>query len=248
VDIPQPRLTPEIPKGLGGRRSSHWALWLLLGGLALGIIGFFGATVDAVVSINDDITARFPDSYRKEVAERMKDVPDLVRDTALIVESPAVPGRYDGMVQRGRVLRSQFGARKPAFVLTQTVLKRTGLFRTFVQAFATAIIVEYRFSSIEQTNLFLDHAYFGEVAGASVLGIHAAAKKYFSKKVAELDVAETAMLVGVIQAPSKYSPFENLEKADSRRTEVLRKMKEADLITDAEMDIAVAEPILPERD
>lgn len=76
-------------------------------------------------------------------------------------------------------------------------------------------------------------------------GIEAASQYFFGKPAVELNPAEAALLAGVINRPTTYSPFRNPEAARGRRNIVLRLMKNQGYITDAEMTQWQSEP-LPE--
>jgi len=71
---------------------------------------------------------------------------------------------------------------------------------------------------------------YGTVGGQTALGAGAAARIYFSKRVQDLKLHESALLAGLPQAPSEYSPFRAEEKAKARRNQVLRKMAELGMI------------------
>ena len=66
--------------------------------------------------------------------------------------------------------------------------------------------------------------------GAGAFGVSAAARIYFGKRLAELSVAEAAMLAGLIKAPSEYNPIRNLEAARQRAAQVLDAMVETGAI------------------
>src|SRR5690625_4470237 len=75
--------------------------------------------------------------------------------------------------------------------------------------------------------------------GASVWGVEAAARHYFSHSAEEMTPAEAAVLAGVTNAPNKYDPVLNPENSKKRRDSVLRKMHEQEFITQEEYDEAV---------
>jgi len=75
--------------------------------------------------------------------------------------------------------------------------------------------------------LYVNNTYFGEGA----YGIRAASEVYFGKAPARLTIPEAAMLAGMPQAPSGYSPFHNLKGATERRNEVLQNLVEVGQIT-----------------
>jgi penicillin-binding protein 1A len=73
---------------------------------------------------------------------------------------------------------------------------------------------------------------YGTVGGQTAIGAQAAAKVYFSKNVNQLDLREAALLAGLPQAPSTYSPTRNEGAALARRNEVLRKMAELGMVSE----------------
>lgn len=103
-----------------------------------------------------------------------------------------------------------------------------------------AMAVESRYSKDEILDMYLNSTYFGEGA----FGIDEAAKTYFNKEAKDLDLAESAMLVGILPAPGAYSPISgNPKYAKDRQTYVLKRMVEDKKITTAEKDAALAQPL-----
>ena len=90
---------------------------------------------------------------------------------------------------------------------------------------------------------YLDSIPYGTVGGQSAIGIKAAAKIYFSKNLKDLNLRQAALLAGLPQAPSDYSPTRSRKAARFRRDEVLRKMAELKMITPAKADAAIAKPL-----
>jgi penicillin-binding protein 1A len=82
--------------------------------------------------------------------------------------------------------------------------------------------LEAAYSKKEILSLYLNHIFLGNGA----YGVEAAARKYFDKDVRELDLGQLAMIAGLAQAPSRYSPFVDEEAAYKRRNEVLDNMVE----------------------
>jgi penicillin-binding protein 1A len=78
---------------------------------------------------------------------------------------------------------------------------------------------------------YIDTVPFGTVGGQSAIGARAAARIYFSKPVKDLTLREAALLAGLPQAPSDYSPTRAPAAAKARRDEVLGKMAELGMIT-----------------
>lgn len=87
--------------------------------------------------------------------------------------------------------------------------------------------------------IYLNESYYGHFA----YGIEAAAQAYFGKSAAELDLAECAMLAGLLQSPAAYTPLEHPEAAAARQRVVLDLMVKDGYISQAAADLAAAEPL-----
>ena len=99
--------------------------------------------------------------------------------------------------------------------------------------------MEDELSKNEILTLYVNKIYLGEGA----YGIRAAAKKYYSKSLENLSIAEMAMLAGLPKAPSKYNPVANPERALTRRNWIISRMHELGYINQAQHDEAVNAPI-----
>ncbi|PNK60362.1 penicillin-binding protein 1A [Psychrobacter sp. FDAARGOS_221] len=99
--------------------------------------------------------------------------------------------------------------------------------------------IEQELSKEEILTLYVNKIYMGEGA----YGIRAAAKKYFSKSLESLSIAEMATLAGLPKAPSQNNPVSNPEEALERRNWILGRMLELGYITQAEHNEAVNSPI-----
>jgi penicillin-binding protein 1A len=102
-----------------------------------------------------------------------------------------------------------------------------------------AFKIEKYLSKEEILYLYLNQIYFGQGA----YGVATAAENYFGKPVEEINVAESALLAGLPQAPSKYSPHTNPEQAKRRQIYVLNRMVEEGLISHDESLRALRTPI-----
>src|SRR3954470_21712693 len=87
---------------------------------------------------------------------------------------------------------------------------------------------------------YLNTVPYGTYGGQSAIGVWAAARMYFNKPVQKLTLAESAMLAGLPQAPSDYSPVRSPEAAKKRRNEVLHAMERQHLITPEDAQKAMA--------
>src|SRR5215203_945955 len=77
---------------------------------------------------------------------------------------------------------------------------------------------------------YLNTVPFGTLGGQTAVGAQAASRVYFGKSVENLKLHEAALLAGLPQAPSTYSPVRAPEKAEARRNEVLAKMAELGMV------------------
>jgi len=132
--------------------------------------------------------------------------------------------------------------------LTQQLVKNLFLtpdqtMRRKVQEIMLAVWLELRFSKEEILELYLNRVYFG----AGAYGIEAAAQRYFDKSAHELTIGEAALLAGLLKAPSRYSPLSETERAAGRATVVLNEMEEAGVITTAQREAGVLEPVRVSR-
>ncbi len=87
--------------------------------------------------------------------------------------------------------------------------------------------LESAYSKDEILELYLNKIYFG----AGAYGVQAAANKYFSKDVTDLNLAESSLLAGLVQSPSRYDPFQNLDAAKDRQWLVLLSMRDSHFIS-----------------
>ncbi|MBL0691412.1 MAG: PBP1A family penicillin-binding protein [SAR324 cluster bacterium] len=103
-----------------------------------------------------------------------------------------------------------------------------------------ALRLEDNYTKDEILGFYLNKAFFGRQS----YGIGAAAKSYFDKDVQDLTIGESATLIGLLPAPSRYSPTFNMQAATDRRNIVLRLMKRHGYITDNEFSYQVSQPIV----
>jgi len=115
---------------------------------------------------------------------------------------------------------------------------RRTLLRKFKEAFL-AFQLERRYTKDAILALYLNQVYFGSGA----YGAEAAAQLYFGKPVSTLNLSECALLAGMPQAPSRYSPLVNKPLALKRRNVVLRRMFKNGIIDPSQYDETVNRPL-----
>lgn len=104
--------------------------------------------------------------------------------------------------------------------------------------------IERTFTKEEILKLYVSNIYYGEGAW----GIENAAQLYFGKDVEELTLSESAMLAGIVKAPSYYSPLQNYDEAVEQRDIVLKLMEQEGYITHAEYVQEIGETLVIRQD
>ncbi len=135
------------------------------------------------------------------------------------------------LVQGGSTLTQQLA--KNIFLTPERSVRRKA------QELLLALWLERQFSKDEILTLYLNRVYFGSGA----YGISAAANKYFGKPVNELTLPESAMLAGLLKAPSRYAPTNDIKLAKARQAQVLGNMVEANYITAEQSSAAHKMPL-----
>lgn len=101
-----------------------------------------------------------------------------------------------------------------------------------LKEWVVATRLEHNYSKNEIIAMYLNTVPFG----GNSFGIKSAAKTYFDKTPKELNHEEAAMLVGMLKAPTRYSPVRNPERAKTRREVVLHQMERYDYISESQYD------------
>ena len=103
--------------------------------------------------------------------------------------------------------------------------------------------LESRFNKQQIFEMYANQIPMGQRGSFAIAGFAEAAQAYFGKDIKQLDVAECAMLAGIIQRPSYFNPYHHPDRVMERRNLVLDSMVETDAITASEAARAKAEPI-----
>jgi penicillin-binding protein 1A len=182
----------------------------------------------------------------------LKDVPENVKNATVAIEDHRFyehPGvDVQGIVRAAWVNMRGSRASQGASTLTQQLVRNlesiTGVSREKnisrkAREILTAVRMEQFYSKQEILQLYLNNVYYG----GGAYGIQAASKTYFGKPADKLDLSEAAMLAGLPQRPSSYTPFEHPKAAFKRRDEVLDALQKWNYITAAQCESAKAEQL-----
>ncbi len=185
---------------------------------------------------------------RNSVPVDIKEVPEQVKNAFLSIEDPGFY-KHHGISIRGIARaavndiisgsRGEGGSTITQQLVRISMLSPEKTLKRKIQEAVLAIQVERRYTKDEILEMYLNNVYLGEGA----YGIQAASQTYFAKKIDKLELAEAALLGGLPQAPSAYSPFNDPQAAISRRNDVLDSMVKNKCITADEAEKAKGEEL-----
>ncbi|WP_434616416.1 transglycosylase domain-containing protein [Azospirillum sp. B2RO_4] len=194
--------------------------------------------------------ARFGDLHGTTLS--VKDLPPHLVDAVLAIEDRRfyshfgidplglaraiyVNWRSGRAVQGGSTITQQLA--KNLFLTPEKSLKRK------IQEAMLALWLESRFTKDQILTAYLNRVYLG----AGTFGVDAAARTYFGKPATEVDIRESAVLAGLLKAPSRYAPSSNPDESAERARVVMAAMLDAGYLTQAQYDAARTAKPSPKR-
>lgn len=175
-------------------------------------------------------------------------IPDHAK-TAFLAAEDAGFYQHEGLdfwgVLRALIVNLRSGrVRQGGSTITMQVVKNVLLdnersYRRKIRETILAYRLEQTLSKEEILGLYMNQLYLGH----GRYGIEEASQFYFGKHVEEIDVAQSALLAGIVAAPERYSPRKNEDAALSRRRYVLGQMLEKGFMTQPVFDASIDEPI-----
>jgi penicillin-binding protein 1A len=192
------------------------------------------------------LTTLHAEENRENVA--LDDLPRHLHDAVLAIEDARFfehKGVDVKAVLRAAVTNTAEGdVVEGGSTITQQYVKNTilGPERTFERKIEEALLavqMERRYTKERILELYLNTIYFGNGA----YGVQAAAHEYFGVDASELTLPQSALLAGLIRAPSQTDPYDRPDAATTRRNLVLRRMASLGWVDDAVTDAAREEPL-----
>jgi len=116
-------------------------------------------------------------------------------------------------------------------------------FKRKVIEIAITFHLEHRYNKQQIFEMYANEMNLGQRGSFSIDGFGEAAQAYFGKDVHQLDLAESAMLAGILQRPNYFNPFRHADRTIERRNLVLDSMVETGAITKDQAERAKAEPL-----
>lgn len=199
---------------------------------------YFPSETSYIYDIKGKLLASVHGEANREVVPLDKISPDLKRAVMAIEDShfyfhhginlSSVGRAVVVNWQRGSVVEG--GSTVSMQLVKNVFLSQQRKFSRKVAEAVLAIRLEQILSKNEILEMYLNQVYWGH----NNYGVQTAARSYFGKSSANLTLAESAMMAGLIQAPEQYSPFVNMKLAKQRQELVLRRMLELRWITPQE--------------
>ena len=253
---PKPPKGPRKPRAGGGNSGRRWGRRVLLWGLTLAIwvgIGLGGLVayyaldlpdIDRMTattrrpsvvfhSVDGEMFAAYGDLYGEPL--ELDEMSPFIVQAVLATEDRRFYShwgfdpiglaravftnlRAGHAVQGGSTITQQLA--KNLFLTPERNLKRK------VQELLMALWLEKRFTKDQILTLYLNRVYLG----SGTFGVDAAAKRYFDVSARKLDLYQSAVLAGLLKAPSRYSPLNDPEASRKRTADVLQNMVNAGYI------------------
>lgn len=183
---------------------------------------------------------------------KISDVPEVMKQAILAAEDDRFYEHggidYMGVIRAALSNFTSGSVKQGASTITMQVARNFFLTKekTWARKFNEVLLtlkIEHSLSKDEILQLYINQIYLGQRA----YGFASAAQVYFGKPLAQVTIAEAAMLAGLPKAPSSYNPVVNPKRAKLRQLYVLRRMHELNYITDDQFELAQQQPIVTIR-
>ena len=203
--------------------------------------------VTQVYSSDEHLIKTFQTFRYEEVS--IKDIPQYLKDAIISTEDKNfyVHEGYDlfGIARSIVVNIMNKRTSQGASTITQQLarilfLSNEKTLTRKIKEIQIAARIEKTISKEQILEMYLNNVYLG----SGSYGVGAAASTYFNKELSQLTLAECALIAGLPQAPSVYSPYKNIKKAEKRRNKVLKRMYIMKNITKEQYEKALKEPIV----
>ncbi len=190
-------------------------------------------------------------AIEKRIEVDFEDIPDILKKAIIATEDPRFFSHggidFRGILRavkedikiKGRPGRLQGGSTISQQLARELFLHRKQTIRRKLKEVLLAFQIEKKYSKQEILTLYCNQFNLGHGA----YGVEAAARLYFGKSAAELNLEESAMITGILRGPSLYSPYNKPELMLRRRNHVINRMIEEGFITEEEGEKAKSRPL-----
>ncbi|KAB2337105.1 PBP1A family penicillin-binding protein [Cytobacillus depressus] len=190
-----------------------------------------------IYDINGEIASKI--TANKIEGASIQEIPDHLKKAVMAIEDhrfyehngidvTSIGRAFFRNIKAGHILEG--GSTITQQLTKNALLSPEKTYKRKIEEFFLAREIEKIYTKDEILQMYLNHIYFGEGAW----GIKRAAMKYYGKDVKDLSISESALLAGIINAPSAINPYKNEKKALERRDLVLEQMKSFGFLTEAQ--------------
>lgn len=188
---------------------------------------------DRIVTAPDEVPALLP--------EALKIVEDRDFEAHWGIDLQAIVRAAWANLRAGRV--AQGGSTLTQQLVKSVFLEKRRTFRRKAREALMAVLVDARFEKAEIMNAYINEVYLGQDGARAIHGFGLASRFYFAKPLAELDLAESALLVGLVRGPSYYNPRAHPRRAKERRDFVLTQLAQLEVISERDAHAAMKRPL-----
>jgi penicillin-binding protein 1A len=255
---------PKKPGG-GWRRRLGWAAlrWTLVLGIwgavgVAGIVAYFALTLPetsdiksaerrpsvTLLAADGSLLATYGDLFGQPV--RLRDMSPYLPEAVIATEDRRFYDHFGiDLIGLARAAVTDLRAGhvvQGGSTITQQLAKNLFLtpdrtWRRKIQEMLLAVWLEHKFTKEQILEIYLNRVYLG----AGTYGVDAAAHRYFDKAPRDLSLYESAVIAGLLKAPTRFSPAQNRARAAARADQVLANMADAGFITEAQAKAAEAQ-------
>ena len=243
-----------------GRRLLGLLKWLIILGVLAGLAGvaavagvfyYFGSDlpellerddynppqVSRILADNGEVIAEFHVPGERRTLVPLEEIPPIVQHAFMAAEDSEFMAHagvdYLGLVRATYyAIRFDQGMRGTSTITQQLVknliLTHERAYRRKIQEIILARELERNLTKEDILYMYLNTIYLGHGTN----GVEEASLHYFGKSVRDLELSEAALLAGLTAAPESASPFRNIERANQRRSFVLRQLWEKGFINE----------------
>ena len=230
---------------------------LLVGALAVLLVNDRLPPLDALIDYRPRIPLRVYSADNQLIGEfgeerrtfvRIDEVPAVMKNAILAAEDSRFFEHsgvdFVGVARAALVNLTAGGTEQGASTITMQLAREFFLTpeRTYTRKIVEILLalkIEETLTKEQILELYINQIFLGKRA----YGFAAAAQTYFGKPLQSLSAAEAAMLAGLPKAPSRFNPLVNPKRATERQRYILRRMRDANFLNEAQYQAALAEPL-----
>ena len=224
------------------------------GGRVAGLYDMNGETTLNIARLDPLLIGSiYPAHNEDRVLVQLADVPKTLIDTLIAIEDRKFY-KHNGVDPRGIAravvnnIRNTGRNVQGGSTLTQQLVKNFYLTadRTLRRKFTELLMslsLEFHYEKDEILEAYINEIYLGQDGSRGIHGFGLASQFYFNRALGDLDLAQTALLVGMVKGPSYYDPRRHPQRALARRNLVLSELLRQQLIAEADYEAAKAQPL-----